>query len=198
MESSYTWMYIQFFFSRYISKSQRYTNYLNLTIFFGTVQVCSPSGQEYVESRVLVYTYTYIYTYLVLKNAFKLICNINMFLFSSERQDAQGRRNRRASHEDPRTPPILEDHLPHQHLRDARRLPTPHPPQTKRSPKERGKPGGSGAREDIAAKAESAANGSKNSHYWFPSFLINSKFLLTFPFLSFFKFIFRNFFFREI
>ena len=139
MKSSYTYMDIQFFF-RYISKSQGYTNYLNLSIFFWYCS--SVSGQEYVESQVLEYIY------IVLKNAFKLICNINMFFFSSEHQDAQGRGRRCPSYEDPRENPIHEDHLRFQHLRDVRRgLPTPHPHQTKKSPKGRGKSGGgSGSR----------------------------------------------------
>ena len=56
------------------------------------------------------------------------MCNFNMFLFSCERQDAQGRGNQLAYYEDPRPPRMVEDHLPYQHLRHARGFPTPCPP----------------------------------------------------------------------
>ena len=148
---------------------------------------------------------TCVYIYVVLKNAFKFICNINLFVFSSERQDAQGRGNRRSSHEDPLTPPILEDHLRHQHLWDVRRLPTPHPPPTKRSPKERGKPGGSGGQGGYHGQGGVGGRGSsspgptavKICTIDFPSFLTNRKFLLTFLFLLFFCVLslFSDFFF---
>ena len=96
------------------------------------------------------------------KNAFKLICNINMFLFSSECQDAQGRGNQRASYEDPRPSPILEDHLPHQHLQHARGLPTPYPPQTKRSPEERSMAGGGGGQGGDCGQGRVCSQGSSS------------------------------------
>ena len=187
MKSSYTYMYIQFFF-RYISKSQRYTNYLNLSIFLGTVQVCPVRN---------MWSLKYLSIYIVQKNAFKLICNINMFFFSSERQDAQGRGRRRPSYKDLHANPIHEDHLRLQHLRDVRRgLPTPHPHQTKKSPKGQGKSGGrSGGRGSHRGQGGFGGRGGyrgrgSSSHgpalLIFSIFLTTRNFFLTFLFCRFF------------
>ena len=110
------------------------------------------------------------------------MCNFNMFFFSFERQDAQGRGNQSAHYEDPRPPRMVEDHLPYLHFRHARGFP-PCPPQTKRSPEERRPAGGGGGQGGDRGQGGGCGQGSpshgpeemKTRALIFPSFSFSAK-----------------------